>query len=275
MKLKRVLAVLLTVVILGSFWGCTKEESLPILLSTTTSTENSGLLSFILPKFTKDTGFEVKVVAVGTGQALKMGENGEADVLLVHAKSSEEAFVADGHGLERFDVMYNDFVLIGPKNDPLQMEAHSSSSILSAFEALHKQNAIFVSRGDDSGTHKMELSLWSMLSVEPKGDWYVSAGQGMGPVIQMTNEKQGYTLTDRATYLSMKDSIELEIVLEGDVQLFNQYGVIAVNPNKHDRINAKGADAFVKWILSERGQALIGEFGREEFGESLFVPNAK
>jgi tungstate transport system substrate-binding protein len=275
MKLKRVLAVLLTVVILGSFWGCTKEESLPILLSTTTSTENSGLLSFILPEFTKDTGFEVKVVAVGTGQALKMGENGEADVLLVHAKSSEEAFVADGHGLERFDVMYNDFVLIGPKNDPLQMEAHSSSSILSAFEALHKQNAIFVSRGDDSGTHKMELSLWSMLSVEPKGDWYVSAGQGMGPVIQMTNEKQGYTLTDRATYLSMKDSIELEVVLEGDVQLFNQYGVIAVNPNKHDRINAKGADAFVKWILSERGQALIGEFGREEFGESLFVPNAK
>lgn len=258
-----------------------KAEASEIILSTTTSTENSGLLNFLLPQFTEETGIEVKVIAVGTGQALKMGEDGEADVLLVHAKASEEEFVAAGHGLERFDVMYNDFILIGPADDPLDLANQAKEDILGAFTLINENvgnaniNPIFISRGDDSGTHKMELNLWNEIGVEPEGDWYISAGQGMGAVIQMTDEMQGYTLTDRATYLSMKNELDLTVLVEGDEKLFNQYGVIAVNPDKNSKINHDGAQKFVEWILSEKGQALIGEFGVEEFGQSLFIPNAK
>lgn len=252
-----------------------------IILSTTTSTENSGLLSFLLPQFTEATGIDVKVVAVGTGQALKMGEDGDADVLLVHAKASEEEFVAAGHGLERFDVMYNDFVLIGPADDPLDLANAAKGDISKAFTLIDESvgtsdsKAIFISRGDDSGTHKKELALWKAIGVEPSGDWYISAGQGMGAVIQMADEMKGYTLTDRATYLSMKDDLDLTVLVEGDEQLFNQYGIIAVNPEKNDQINNEGAQRFIEWILSDKGQALISEFGQEEFGQSLFIPNAK
>lgn len=246
-----------------------------LLLSTTTSTDNSGLLDYILPAFTEATGIEVKVIAVGTGQALQMGKDGDADVLLVHAKASEEEFVAEGHGLERFDVMYNDFVLIGPTDDPAGISTNAPQDILEAFKLIHEKKATFVSRGDDSGTHKMELNLWKELNLEPSGSWYVEAGQGMGAVIQMTDELQGYTLTDRATYLSMKNDLDLIVVTEGDTKLFNQYGVIAVNPDKNDKINDEGAQLFVEWILSEKAQSLIGEFGKDTFGESLFVPNAK
>lgn len=246
-----------------------------IILSTTTSTENSGLLDFLLPTFTEDTGIEVKVVAVGTGQALKMGEDGDADVLLVHAKSSEEEFIKAGHGLERFDVMYNDFILIGPVNDPLNVKEFASADIAKGLYSIHEHNATFISRGDDSGTHKMELSLWQEIGIEPQGDWYFSVGQGMGQVIQIANEKLAYTLSDRATYLSMLDKIELEIIIEGDNRLFNQYGIIAVNPEKSAKINHSGAQEFKNWILSEKGQQLIGEFGKDIYGQSLFIPNAE
>lgn len=246
-----------------------------LILSTTTSTENSGLLDYLLPEFTKDTGYDVKVVAVGTGQALKMGEDGDADVLLVHAKASEEEFIKAGHGVERFDVMYNDYIVLGPNEDTLNLTEQAGKDIVKAFSILNESKQSFISRGDDSGTHKKELELWKAASVEPSGDWYVEAGQGMGAVIQMADELQGYTLTDRATYLSMMNDLDLKIVVEGDDKLFNQYGVIAVNPEKNDKINADGAQVFVDWMLSDKGQNLVAEFGKAEFGQSLFIPNAK
>ncbi|WP_432402246.1 extracellular solute-binding protein [Wukongibacter sp. M2B1] len=246
-----------------------------IILATTTSTENSGLLDYILPNFKEKTGIEAKVVAVGTGKALQMGRDGEADVLLVHAKSSEEKFVEEGYGTERSDVMYNDFIIIGPKDDPIKLSEKAKDNVIGAFKILSEGNGKFVSRGDDSGTHKKEKTFWEEAGVEPKGDWYVSAGEGMGKVIQMTNEMLAYTMSDRATYLSMKDKIELEVVVEGDSKLFNQYGVIPVNPDKNNKINSEGAKAFVEWILSEETQKLIGEFGKEKFGQPLFTPNGK
>lgn len=252
-----------------------KVQNTTLIMATTTSTENSGLLDFILPVFKEETGIDVKVVAVGTGKALQMGKDGEADVLLVHAKADEEKFVQEGHGLERFDVMYNDFVLIGPNEDPAGIKANAPSDILKALELIKEKQAKFVSRGDDSGTHKMELKLWKELGVEPSGEWYLSAGKGMGEVITMTDEVKGYTLSDRATYLSMKEAIELGIVSEGDKKLMNQYGVIAVNPNKNDKINNEAAQVFVDWILSDKTQELIAQFGKEQHGESLFIPNAK
>jgi tungstate transport system substrate-binding protein len=246
-----------------------------IIMATTTSTENSGLLEYLLPIFKEDTGYEVKVVAVGTGKALQMGEDGEADVLLVHSKASEEEFVEAGHGLERFDVMYNDFVILGSKEDPAKIGENASNDVVKALELISNNKATFVSRGDDSGTHKKELDCWKQANIEPQGDWYVEAGKGMGDVIQMANEMKGYTLSDRGTYLSMKDSVDLEILVEGDNRLFNQYGVIAVNPEKNEKINNEGAQAFIDWILSEKVQSLIGEFGKEEYGQPLFIPNAK
>lgn len=289
MKRKTLISLALVALLLLSIaTGCTKPEpaaapveekpvfaNTTLVLSTTTSTENSGLLDFLLPKFKEKTGIEVKVVAVGSGQAIKLGEDGEADVILAHAKASEEAFVAAGHGVERFDVMYNDFVLIGPKEDPLQLSTNARADIIKALQIIKENEVIFVSRGDDSGTHKAELAHWKTAGIEPSGDWYVSAGKGMGDVIQMANEMLGYTLADRATYLSMKDKIDLAILVEGDAKLFNQYGIIAVNPKKNDRINKEGAEAFIAWMLSEEGQALIGEFGKEKYGQSLFIPNAK
>lgn len=243
-----------------------------IILSTTTSTQDSGLLDYLLPSFEKKYDMEVRVVAVGTGAALQMGRDGEADVLLVHAKGDEETFVEEGHGIERFDVMYNDFVLVGPIGSEATEAVKASADTTEAFQTIVDNAYTFVSRGDDSGTHKKELKLWSN---PPSGDWYVSAGKGMGDVLQMANELQGFTLTDRATYLSMKDKLDLEIVLEGDPALLNYYGVIAVNPDKNAIINAKGADNFVKWILSDETQTLIGTFGTEKYGQPLFFPNAK
>lgn len=244
-----------------------------IILSTTTSTQDSGLLDYLLPEFTKDTGYEVKTVAVGTGQALKMGEDGEADVLLVHAKASEEEFIKAGHGLQRFDVMYNDFILIGPKNDAV-VKSNSNNEVLKALQYIKDNKIKFISRGDDSGTHKAELKLWKAINIEPKGDWYVSAGKGMGAVIQMADEMKAYTISDRATFLSMQDKIDVDIVVEQDPKLYNQYGVIAVNPNKSDKINSVGAEAFVDWIRSDKVQKLIGQFGVEKYGQPLFTPNA-
>lgn len=255
------------------------EEKGEIILSTTTSTQDSGLLDFLLPIFTEETGIVVKTIAVGTGKALQMGKDGEADVLLVHAKESELEFVEEGHGTDRHDVMYNDFILVGPKDDPLNLKADFPNDILEGLKIISDEKATFVSRGDDSGTHKKELSIWKTANIEPAGEWYLEAGAGMGDVLKIANEKQGYTLTDRATYLSMKDELDLDIVIEGDENLFNQYGVIPVNPEvlgeKADMINHEGALEFMNWMISERGQSLIKEYGVEEYGQPLFIPNAK
>lgn len=271
--MKKFLFSLSVLLVLSMLVGCSSGGS--IILSTTTSTQDSGLLDYLLPEFTKDTGIEVKVVAVGTGKALQMGRDGEADVLLVHAKASEEEFVNEGHGTERHDVMYNDFILVGPKDDPLKLKEKSPNDILVGLATISENQAEFVSRGDDSGTHKKELEIWKAANIEPQGDWYLSAGSGMGDVLKIASEKQGYTLTDRATYLSLRDTLDLDIIIEKDENLFNQYGIIPVNPEKSDKINAEGAKAFMDWMLSEKGQKLIGEFGVDKYGMPLFVPNGK
>jgi len=249
----------------------TKKAVSPIVLATTTSTDQTGLLDALIPDFTEKTGIEVKVVAVGTGQALEMGKNGEADVVLVHAKASEVQFVEEGYGVERFDVMYNDFVLLGAEPLPEALK----NDIIGAFEYLSSEEKTFVSRGDDSGTHKKELAIWKAAGIEPSGDWYVSAGKGMGDVIQMADEMQAYTLSDRGTFLSMRNDVELQVVVEKSTDLFNQYGVIAVNPDKNPGVHIDEATQFVQWILSKETQEKIAVFGKEEFGQALFVPNAE
>lgn len=253
----------------------TVDDNGSIILATTTSTQDSGLLEYILPIFKEETGIEAKVIAVGTGKAIQMGVDGEADVLLVHAKSSEEEFIAAGHAVERFDVMYNDFIIIGPNNDPAGLVDKAKGDVGVALTLLSEGKYTFVSRGDDSGTDKKEKAIWKAIGIDPVGDWYVSAGKGMGDVIQMANEMLGYTLSDRATYLAMKDNLDLKIIIESDSKLLNQYGVLAVDPSKNEEINGEGAAAFVNWILSEKTQKLIGEFGKEEYGQSLFTPNAQ
>lgn len=248
----------------------TSEIKGEIILATTTSTQDSGLLDVLLPVFTKQTGWEVKTIAVGTGEALKMGETGEADVLLVHAKAKEEAFIKAGYGLERFDVMYNDFVIVGP--DGLIEKNEDANA---TFQTIYDNKYAFVSRGDESGTHTKELSIWESTGVTPTDNPnYISSGQGMGATILMAEEKEAFTLSDRATWLTTKEKTSMEIVCEKDTKLLNFYGVIAVNPEINAKINAEGAKAFVDWILSDDTQKLIGEFGVEEYGESLFIPNA-
>ncbi len=291
---KRFILILSFLVVLTLFTGCTSQKEEPedvageeekvvdekeggeIILSTTTSTEDSGLLDYLLPKFEEETGIDIKVVAVGTGKALQMGEDGEADILLVHAKESEEEFVEAGHGLGRDDVMYNDFILVGPEDDPLELKTNSPDNILEGLKTISEGDIGFVSRGDDSGTHKKELSIWAEAGIDPEdNDWYISAGSGMADVLKIANDKNVYTITDRATYLSMKDTLDLEIIIEGDENLFNQYGVILVNPEKSDKINVEEAEKLKEWLLSDEVQKLIGEYGEEEFGMPLFVPNAK
>jgi len=245
-----------------------------LILATTTSTQDSGLLDGILPDFTAETGITVDVVAVGTGQALQLGEDGNADLLLVHARAREDAFMAAGHGVRREDVMYNDFVLVGPADDPA--DVRNADSAADAFARIATTEGTFVSRGDDSGTHTKERAIWAAAGVEPTGKWYLSAGQGMGAVLTMANEQLAYTLSDRATYLARTlEGTELEIVYEGDPILFNPYGVMAVNPAKNEQIHNGLANQLIDWLISVPTQEKIGEFGVEEFGTPLFVPDAE
>jgi len=243
-----------------------------ITLSTTTSTQDSGLLDFLLPVFTRETGWEVDVIAVGTGAALRMGRDGDADVLLVHARADEIQFVQDGYGVARYDVMYNDFLVVGPTG-----AIPHNDNVIQTFKDIASRNLPFVSRGDDSGTHRMELTLWQSAGVDVGSmRAYSSVGQGMGATLQMANEMRAYTLTDRATWLTLtRDKrIDLPAICENAPDLLNYYGVIAVNPARHPRINVEGGQAFVDWMIKDSTQRLIGHYGVAEFGGALFTPNA-
>ncbi len=254
--------------------GTSGIEPTEVVIASTTSTQDSGLFDVLIPAFEKaHPECVVKVIAVGTGEALALGRTKDADVLLVHAKTEEDEFVAAGFGVERSDVMYNDFVVVGPPTDPAGVRR--ATDLLSAIRALAAGRAPFVSRGDGSGTHKKELELWSAAGVTtPTPDarpWYDSAGQGMGEVLMIASNRRGYTLTDRATYLSMRAALDLAILREGDAELRNQYGVVVVAGAR----NQAGGQAFFDWILGEEGQRVIGGYGVEEYGRPLFIPNAK
>lgn len=237
-------------------------------MATTTSTDNSGLLQYLLPEFEKDAQHKVQVIAVGTGKALKMGTDGDVDIVLVHAPGAEKKFVDSGAGVKRFPVMYNDFVIVGSKTDPAKIS--DDKNVIEALKKIATTKSMFVSRGDDSGTHKKELKLWQAASIQPGEPWYREAGQGMGKVLLMASELQAYTMTDRGTWLAMKDKLDLKIVSEGDAGLFNPYGIIAVNPDKHSHVNHRAANDLINWITSDKGQKMISEF--KVGGEQLFVP---
>ena len=244
-----------------------------LILATTTSTQDSGLLDYLLPFFEEEYGVTVEVIAVGTGQALELGEAGDADALLVHARAREDAFMDAGHGVRREDVMYNDFVIVGPPSDPAGIQGMKKAT--RAFEEVAKAEAPFVSRGDDSGTHSKEKAIWAEAGIEPAGDWYISAGQGMGAVLTMADEQQAYTLSDRATYLARTlEGTDLVILVEGDPILFNPYGVMAVNPDKSSEIKIDLANQFIDWLISVPSQEKIGQFGVDQFGAPLFVPDS-
>ena len=245
-----------------------------IVVSSTTSTQDSGLFGYILPKFKEKTGIDVKVVAQGTGQALDTGRRGDADVVFVHAKAQEEKFVAEGHGVKRYDVMYNDFVLIGPKSDPAKVKG--GKDILAALKAIHEAGAPFVSRGDKSGTHSAELRLWKAAGLDPAGSkpsWYREIGQGMGAALNTASAMGGYVLSDRGTWISFKNKDQLEIAVEGDDRLFNQYGIILVNPEKHSHVKKDLGQQFIDWVISAEGQDAIRSYKID--GQQLFFPNAQ
>lgn len=245
-----------------------------ITVASTTSTENSGLFKDLLPRFTAKTGIEVRVVAVGTGQAIKLAENGDADVLFVHHPPSEEKFVADGFGVKRFQVMYNDYVIVGPKSDPAKVKGMKDAA--RALKKIAGAQAPFASRGDDSGTHKQELSLWKEAGVDVKqasGGWYRETGSGMGATLNTASGMNAYALTDRSTWLQFGNKGDLEILVEGDPKLFNQYGIILVNPKKHPHVKAVEGQQFVDWVISKEGQQAIADY--QIGGAQAFFPNAK
>jgi len=243
-----------------------------VILSTTTSTQDSGLLDVLIPLFEKQTGYNVKTVSVGTGQALALVAKGDADVALVHAPSLEKQYVADAKLLNRRLVMYNDFVIIGPKEDPAKIK--SAKTALAALKLIEQSKSRFVSRGDNSGTHNLEKSLWKEAGLQPKGDWYIEAGQGMGATLGIANERDGYTITDRGTLLALGKRVNLPILVEGDKALLNIYSVMEVNPANGPRINTAGGKAFADFMVAPQTQNVIKNFGVDKFGQSLFVPVA-
>ena len=245
-----------------------------IIVQSTTSTQNSGLFEHILPIFTKKTGIEVRVVAVGTGQALKNAEKGDGDVVLVHSQPDEEKFVADGWGVKRYPVMYNDFILVGPAADPAQIAGMKQAP--ETLKKIAEARALFASRADDSGTHKAELKLWQQTGIDPKtssGSWYLETGSGMGATLNVAVGKQAYALTDRGTWLAFANKNDFKVFVEGDDKLFNQYGAILVNPEKHPNVKAKEGQAFIDWLTGPEGQSAIAEYKID--GHQLFFPNAR
>jgi tungstate transport system substrate-binding protein len=271
--MKKAFALILVFALFGSAALASAETR--IRCASTTSTQNSGLFDYLLPLFQKDSGITVDVVAVGTGAAIEIGKRGDADVVFVHAKAQELKAVKEGWFVNRHDVMYNDFVIIGPTNDPAKIAGMKSA--VEAFKKITKSGRSFVSRGDKSGTNTKELALWKEAGISPAGQkWYLEVGQGMERTQRIANEKRAYTLTDRGTWLATrdKDKLDMVIVLQGDPVLFNQYGVMAVNPKKHGNVKYKEAMEFVKWVISPKGQKIIASY-RDKHGNALFVPDAK
>ena len=255
--------------------GCGQDRPQPpaITLATTTSTQDSGLLDVLIPAFERESGIKINVVAVGSGQALELGRRGDADVLLTHSPDAEKAFMDEGWGGVRRAVMHNDFVIAGPASDPAGIKKARKAA--RAFEWIAGAKGAFVSRGDESGTHQKEKSVWKESGVDPDGAWYVSAGTGMAAALRMAHEKKAYILCDRATYLALNREVELVVLLEGDDQLLNRYSVITINPAKHSHVHADEARRFADFLVSPNGQRMIGDFGVERFGRPLFVPDAQ
>lgn len=271
MKRRNLLALLLCAATVSPVALAQQPDAARVIrMSTTTSTENSGLLKWLLPAFEAKTGTKVNVIAVGTGKALELGKNGDVDVCLVHARKLEDQFVAEGWGIDRRDVMYNDFIVAGPTADPAHVKG--MKDVIAAFRKIAASSVKFISRGDNSGTDVMEKGYWKDAGVKPAGANYVSAGLGMGEVLNMAAEMGAYTLTDRATYGAYKARTGLAILVEGDKRMYNPYGIIAVNPDKHKGINYKGAKMLIDWITSPEGQARIASFKPD--GEQLFFPSA-
>lgn len=286
--MKKLLAILLAAIFVLSFAACggktdngsstdaSQSDTQPVAekgvirLSTTTSVNDSGLLPYLLPTFEKESGYKVEVQSAGTGAAIQKAIDGNADVILVHAKASEEEFISGGYGVERLPFMFNYFVIVGPKNDPAGVKG--SADAAEAFGKIKDAQAKFISRGDESGTHKAELKIWGEGN-EPnaeKDSWYISAGQGMGACLTMASEQQAYCLTDKATFLSMKDELDLDIALAESEDMKNTYSLIAVNPEKIDGLNVDGANAFIEWMLGDEASELISKYGEEEYGAALF-----
>ncbi len=274
-----VISIVIFALILVRCSGKTSNENAPetaeradIILATTTSTQDSGLLDLLLPIFQENNGYLVKTVAVGTGKALKMAEEGNADVLLVHAPAAEKELMESGIGKERFLLMHNDFVIVGPPGDPAMVAGLNSTD--EALARISNSGSSFVSRGDDSGTHKQELALWNEANIEPAGEWYLESGQGMGASLKIASEKSAYTLADRGTYFALRENLDLDVFVEGHPSLLNVYHVILVNPDIWPNVNYEGASAFAKFLTSAEIQTLIGEFGIDRFGQPLFTPDA-
>ena len=254
-------------------WSANASERF-IVVASTTSTENSGLYSFVLPRFSEQTGIEVRVVAVGTGQALHIAQNGDADVLLVHHRPSEDQFISQGYGVTRYDLMYNDYILVGPRDDPASVL--SAANVIGAVQRIATNKSLFISRGDDSGTHKKELELWNQSGIDTTkagNGWYQETGRGMGGTLNMASALDAYTLSDRATWLKFGNKGRLDILFQSDPPLFNPYGIILVNPEKHPHIKARDGQTFIEWMLSEAGQTLIADY--RILGQQAFFPTAK
>jgi tungstate transport system substrate-binding protein len=265
-------AVAITFALLG-WLGAAEAQDTAITVASTTSTEQSGLFGYLLPQFSKAEGIAVKVVAVGTGQALDIGRRGDADVVFVHDRPAEDKFMEEGQGVKRFDVMYNDFVIVGPKSDPAHIAGEKD--VVDALRKIAAAKAAFVSRGDHSGTHEAELRLWKQAGIDVRAEkdgWYREIGQGMGPALNMASSSNAYLLSDRGSWLSFKNRAELAILTEGDKRLFNQYGVMLVNPAKHPNVKAHDGQAFIDWLVSPKGQQIIASY--KVGGEQLFFPNA-
>lgn len=272
--------ILMLVIAVGILAGCgsqpakqsvTEPAVKDLILATTTSTQDSGLLDVLKPMFEQKTGYNLKIISVGSGAAMEMGKKGEADVLLVHSPAAEKALVDEGVGINYQLVMHNDFIVVGPADDPAAIKGSASTD---AFKKIAGKKATFVSRGDNSGTHTKELSIWKTAGITPEGSWYLQSGTGMGATLNIANEKQAYTLADRATYLAQKANFKLEILSEGDKALLNIYHVMQVNPEKFAKVNKDGAKAFVDFMVSADTQKAIGEFGKDKYGQSLFIPDA-
>jgi tungstate transport system substrate-binding protein len=269
--MKRVITLLVVLLSLASC-NTIPSSNKNLLLVSTTSTQDSGLLDVLLPAFETESGYRVQLIATGSGQALKIAEEGNADVLLLHSPEAEKEFMANGFGIERRLVMHNDFVVVGPASDPAKIK---SMSPVDAFKSIYQQGATFVSRGDESGTNVKELAIWKLTGLDPKGkDWYLETGQGQGATLSIASEKNGYAITDRGTFLAYKTNVDLEILVEGDPFLLNVYHVITVNPQKWPKVNVEGARAFADFVTSAKGQQIIGNFGRDKYGQPLFYPDA-